>query len=152
MSENNLNINEQINIENNDGNLHFNNEFMLPPSNWVYLTPPMQKLKKPKLKGCSIQTAVMYRQNVTEREMYEIKPNIIVDVTKITTLNEIPYDPRFMRKITFDQNHESLQEYNTNLEPSRQTKFVSRYQMGLTMTESAKKQLLFNFDKDECLP
>lgn len=138
MSDNNgFNYNENKIIDNEE-HINHNNEFMLPPSNWVYLTPPMQKIKKPKLKGCSIQTAVMYRKNLTEKEMFELKPNIMVDISKFANLNEIPYDARFMRKILFDQNNE-MQECDTLLEPSRHTKFASRYNMGLLTHDSAKK-------------
>lgn len=145
----NININgNEPDITENEEKHNLDNNFLLPPSNWVYFTPPMQKIKKPKLKRCSIQTAVMCKTNIAENEMYELKPNIKVDMSKFANLKDIPCDPRYMRKIMFDQGSEGEPEYETVLEPSRQTKFVSRHQMGHVAQESAKKlkRNLFTFE------
>lgn len=114
---------KQVEQKSNENDFNKFEALVIDSCKWVYVTPPAQKIKKPKLKGCCIQTAISYSKSKTEKEVFELKMDGF-------QTNEISYNFQYMEQIIFNKSdQDDVKECQSILEPSRQTKFVKRYQM-----------------------
>ncbi|KAJ8916611.1 hypothetical protein NQ315_000256 [Exocentrus adspersus] len=76
--------------------------FYIPEEEWVYQTPPKQELAFG-VEECAIQPALILAED-DQNDIYELNPNIRVDLTGYTNRQNLEVDGRYMRRIaSFDK-------------------------------------------------
>lgn len=118
----------------------------VPREEWVYETPPRQKTIVPKVKECNMQPAVLYTNN-NRKSLYEMNPNITIDLTRFSDGQNVPYDKRFMQHVaTVDRSSKNVDDGIRFLEQKEQNNFDLFGQFQLSQfqaTQSSNK--FFNF-------
>ncbi|KAG5883988.1 hypothetical protein JTB14_019970 [Gonioctena quinquepunctata] len=103
----------------------------IPRSQWVYNTPPRQKMYVPKAEECQMIPAVLCSTK-KQINIYEMKPNIKVDLSNCSNREGIRCDTKFLNRVgSFEHkmdvdlgnNCESRRQYSSQLDGISTFKF-----------------------------
>lgn len=86
-----------LGISKQNMNFNFNFDFV-PSSQWVYMTPPRQRLQAPKLDDCIIEPAVLYSTRKASA-VYGLKSNINIDLRNFENKQPVPVDHRYLQHL-----------------------------------------------------
>ncbi|KAJ8935186.1 hypothetical protein NQ314_012942 [Rhamnusium bicolor] len=70
----------------------------IPSCDWIYETPPRQRITLPKLDECAIQPAVICTTK-KKSNIYELNPNINVDLTNYTNRQNVEVDGKYLKHL-----------------------------------------------------
>lgn len=94
--------NEQVKDGGDQNDFHY-----VPKCNWVYETPPRQKVVLPRVEKCAIQPAVICTAK-KQSNIYELHQTVNVDLSEYINRQNVEVDRRYMRRVaSFDEKVEA---------------------------------------------
>ncbi|XP_023019856.1 uncharacterized protein [Leptinotarsa decemlineata] len=87
----------------------------VPKSQWVYNTPPRQRMQVQKVEDCQMQPAVLCT-NKMQTNIYEVKKNFKIDLSNYTNRQGVEFDKKFLTRVgSFEHNEDADKTNNTGI-------------------------------------